>query len=479
MSIRVVVCGIVLWVSVLSGSSCDRRQTTQQIDEARASPALPTDPKVAVQAEQGDRVTDVDASSRHVTSDTSARIRPEQLTYCGAFRLPGPSGGSNWEYSAYAMTYDPDGDPEGPDDGFPGSLFALGHDHHQQVSEISIPEPVISAEGRIEDLPVAATLQPFADVRGGLVGELEIPRAGLAYLPSADAAAQGRLHFCWGQHLQFENVASHGSCDVTLDNPQTQGLWKLADYTNYVSNDYLFEIPTSWSDEHLPGYRLTTGRFRDGHWSGFGPALLAYIPPDPAAPPPNDAVIDDVKVLLMYGRPQPGVPELEVDDQHRMEAFSEADEWSGGSWLTLGEQHAVVLVGTKGVGDTWYGFSNGVVYPVSGESDAPVPEVPPFPHDARGWWSTDISAQLLFFDPDELAAVAKGDQESWTPQPYAMLTIDEYLFDGGHDHMRYKRYLLGACCFDRSRGTLYVAERQVEQDEDRSLIHVFRLTAGT
>ena len=98
-------------------------------------------------------------------------------------------------------------------------------------------------------------------------------------------------------------------------------------------------------------------------------------------------------------------------------------------------------------------------------------------HDARGWWSQGIEARLIFFDAGELAAVAQGKQESWTPQPYASLRIDRYLFEPGYDHPRQKRYSVGACCLDRERGVLYVAERCVQQDEERSVIHAFRIGA--
>ena len=79
-------------------------------------------------------------------------IQPENLRYQGAFRLPEGSGGSNWEYSDYAMTYCPEGDLDGPDDGYPGSIFALGHDHQQMASEIGIPVPLISAKKNPDDL---------------------------------------------------------------------------------------------------------------------------------------------------------------------------------------------------------------------------------------------------------------------------------------------------------------------------------------
>ena len=53
----------------------------------------------------------------------SGLIQPDDLEYVGFFRLPEPSGGSDWDYSGHGLTYFPDGDPEGASDGFPGSLF--------------------------------------------------------------------------------------------------------------------------------------------------------------------------------------------------------------------------------------------------------------------------------------------------------------------------------------------------------------------
>lgn len=76
---------------------------------------------------------------------SATRIQPGDLRYVGAFRLPDCSQKeASWEYSGEALTYCPVGDPDGPDDGFPGSLYGVGHDWKQYVSEISIPVPIIS-----------------------------------------------------------------------------------------------------------------------------------------------------------------------------------------------------------------------------------------------------------------------------------------------------------------------------------------------
>jgi hypothetical protein len=431
--------------------------------------------------EQAEQVQGVDPEALSISAADeiipSERVEhllyPEDLLYQGAIRLPGESGGSNWEYSGYAMTYFPEGDPQGPSDGYSGSLFALGHDHHQQISEISIPPPLISDAKDPNSLNVATTLQPFQDITQGMFGELEIPRAGLTYLPPQGEQSTGKLYFCWGQHFQFEQAPSHGWSTLDLDQPQSAGPWYVGSYPNYVMNDYLFEIPLEWSNNNTLGMRLATGRFRDGTWSGLGPALFAMGPWLEGNPPPGQTQLEQFIPLLLYGEPVPGSPEIAVREEHRMQTYKPADEWSGGAWLTMGGRSAVIFVGTKATGTNWYGFSNGVRYPTSGDPDDPIPEVPPWPYDDRGWWSEGVSAQILFFDPEELASVAGGELATWGPQPYASMAIDDVLFDPGMQVERYKRYLLGAAAFDRERGLLYIMERNA--DEERSLIHVYEI----
>lgn len=401
-------------------------------------------------------------------------VMPGSLHYEGAFRFPEPAGESTWEYSGYAMTYRPDGDPNGGGDGYPGSLYVVGHDHHQLVAEIGIPAPQRSSSRRVEELPAATTLQPFHDVRGGMFGELEIPRAGLAYLPAQTGQDSAKLHFAWGQHFEDDRRPTHGWCELDLSRPAPAGPWRLDGFTNYITNDYLFEIPEAWATANAPGLRLATGRFRDGEWGGLGPALLAYGPWLDGAPPEPNATLEHVRPLLLYGESLAGEVEIARTPERRMRNYSPADEWTGGAWLTNGEQSAVVLVGTKAIGRAWYGFSNGVEYPLSGDPNEPVPDVPPWPHDARGWWSSEIEAQLLFFDPDELARVARGEAPAWSPQPYASRTLDADLLNPGFDYPRQKRYLVGDMAYDRERARLFIVERQADATEV-SVVHVYSL----
>jgi hypothetical protein len=150
----------------------------------------------------------------------------------------------------------------------------------------------------------------------------------------------------------------------------------------------------------------------------------------------------------------------------RMHHYKEADEWTGGAWLTSGSSSAVIFVGTKGVGNSWYGLPDGTVWPDS----------PPYPDDPlglRGWWTDAFKAQILFYDPLDLAEVAHGISPTYRPQPYDTLDIDSYLF--AVDSTQQKDHV-GAVAYDHNLGNLYLFERRA--DDDKCLVHVWNIDCG-
>ena len=405
----------------------------------------------------------------HVIAKTDADLlQPADFTYLGAFRLPmEPGGTSNWDYSGQALAFYPDGDPGGGADGYPGSLFGAGHDHQLHVSEFSIPAPVNSRN--IEDLPTAITLQPFADITGGMITEeMDLPRFGLEYLP-----ADGRLHFLIGQWYQ-DFDPSHGWASLDLENPNPAGPWTIPDYTNYVTSEYLFALPGDWAAANTDGRTLATGRFREGVWAGGGPALFAIAPWEAGNPPGVGAALD-VTPILLYGTQNPGAIDIVSDENQWMTGYLEADHWSDGAWLNAGEKSAVAFIGTKAMISSWYGFADGTVWDYECAYTEPptCPDVPEWPYDNRGYWAEAYQAELLFFDPDDLAAVANGTSETWSPQPYAVLSLNETFFDANINLGEYKIDLAGAMAFDAENGLLYLIERLA--DEYRSVIHVWRV----
>ncbi|MBU0590912.1 hypothetical protein KKF81_06010 [Candidatus Micrarchaeota archaeon] len=398
-------------------------------------------------------------------------IEPADLVYLGAFKLPGPSGGSDWTWSGRAATFYPGGDSSGVEDGFPGSIYAVGNDQDQMISEVNIPIPVISRN--IDDLNTATTLQPFSDVRQNSFPEItDFAYPAMEYLPAQDGQISGKLYLAWGFHLfESTNVNTHSWCELDLSDPRTPSAWSIEGYTPFLTADYLFEIPTDWAAENTPNMRLATGRFREGVWSGRGPALFAYGPWIEGNPPAAGSEVPVIP-LLLYGVQEPGALEITSYDYTEMENYCAADQWTGGAWLTKDDKSAVVFVGTHGVGDCWYGFSDGTVWPY----DGPYPETPAWPHDQRGFWADSIESQIIFYDPADLAAVASGSMENWEPQPYATLNLDQYLYNPGHyyESSDSKRELVRAVAFDRENGLLYVFEFRAD-DEGNSIVHVLRV----
>jgi hypothetical protein len=419
-----------------------------------------------------------DTNSPNIVSEAAIdRIMPDDLEYLGAFRLPDTSGTSNWEYSGQGLTCYPSGDPSGPNDGFPGSLFGFGHDQQMLVSEISVPVPVISKN--LEDLNTAETLQPFADITGGNlnIGEQQLPVADLEYLPSQTGNEKGKLHFAFGQHFQsFE--PSHGWSNLDLSDPQTAGLWLFDSYTNYVVGDILFAVPDDWAQSNVSGQRMASSRFREGVWGGFGPTLFTYDPGDEKTPLPTGSSIKNITPLLLYGVQELGLTDIVTDESHRMKAYKLADHWTGGAWLTGGGKSAVVFIGTKAIGNSWYGFANGVLwdYACADQTPPTCPEVPDFPYENRGYWAEDYEAQIIFYDPADLAQVAAGGMQTWDPQPYATLALDPNLFNPEINLAESKRDLVMSAAFDRQHNLLFIVERLA--DGYKSVIHVWKVKTG-
>ena len=387
------------------------------------------------------------------------RIQPEDLVYLGAFRLPDGPEDIGWAYSGQALTYYPEGDPEGQDV-FSGSLFGTGHRWNTYVSEISIPVPVISLNKNLDELNMAVTLQSFQNIRPAYFDTvyLEQTRAGLAYLSPQGSQITGKLYYCFAAHAgQMDAKPVHGWCEQNLSDSRQAGPWYMEDYRNYLTADYIFDIPESWAGLYTPGMRLATGRFRDGGQVSKGPTIFAYGPWNEGNPPEQGSTIACTP-LLVYG-------DVDTENSPALHNYHHSDAWDGSVWLTAGDKSAVIFTGTKGRGQCWYGLIDGTVWE------------PPYPNDkpdslleTRGWWSEMLTGQMIFFDTDDLAAVARGEMALWEPQPYDSLDLDPYLY---HIQSERQKMHVQACAFDREHGYLYVMEPEV--DDYKSLIHVWQV----
>lgn len=434
-------------------------------------------------------------------AEAQPRLERDAFHYIGAFRLPDAGERpKTFAWGGDAMTFRPaEGRRAEPGD-LPGSLYVMGHDRMawgelpdgNQVAEIAIPDPLIA--GRLADLPVARFLQPFADVAAGRFPGLdELPQAGMAYLDAPESGP--RVHLTWGQHIQPEQEQpTHAFVSPDLSRPDFQGSWFIGERTMYSVNGYMFPIPADWAAAHTGDRRLATGRYKDGGWSGMGPSLFAYSPWIAGDPAPPGTRLDEV-VLLQYATSR------ETDRIERaMDGYQHPDEWEGGAWIETADGRAAVLfAGTKSVGTKyWYGFVNPAGPEetcVAGEfvgdftvcrmaDGTPCPEsdlTECAGHNGyRGWWTTRWEAQLILYDPADLAAVAAGETEPWTPQPYAVIPIDDHLFlnPAGIEEETLgtgpqRRYRIGPATYDPDGQRLFVLE--LFADDAKPVVHVWRI----
>lgn len=365
--------------------------------------------------------------------DTSKYLMPSDLEYLGAFRMPTDRAGSTngFTYVIGAMTFSPHGDTAA--DGFPGALVIAGHtSENGPVAKISIPAPVQSRN--LAELPRAAVLHPF--VRFGTfppqqqramaleeVGETTYVAMTDAYLPSTDSLRT----FSWGPR----SLSSYGPMR-----------WVGGDRV-HCFGDYLFALPKWWSDKYAPGRFLGMGRHRWGDLCGQGPAVFAMNPHQD----PQDSLQPLSTVpLLRY------LPRVNNQPTGPMVSYSHGgDYYPGAAFLESGRKSALVFSGHKGLGTGWYGTRCGV----QGF------------HDTLGY-----RAYFVFYNPDDLGRVAKGELAGHLPQPYAGRDLNDRMIPSNTTECT--DYYMHALAYDRARNVLYGVQKYPGENQ---VIHAWKVKA--
>ena len=100
----------------------------------------------------------------------------------------------------------------------------------------------------------------------------------------------------------------------------------------------------------------------------------------------------------------------------------------------------------------------------------------------RGWWSNSFQGQLILYDPEDLALVAGGSMNSWEPQPYAVISVEDYLYHNPAGNDPYTvgsgvqwRFRIGPAAYDRQNQYLYVIEYLA--DEAKPVVHVWKVSS--
>jgi hypothetical protein len=396
---------------------------------------------------------------RHPARLHDQMITPGNFEYVGAFRPPHVEfDGVTFGYGGWGIAYRPDGDPDGADDGFPGSLFLVGHPQHQLVAELSIPVPFVSRLKLADELPVGHVLQPFFDVTGGVQKAMSGDSSEPFQIGGLLVTGH-KLH--WTLH-KFYNVQgidypSHGTAELGQIPTKAAGPWHLGpadtgipEWHSYKHAGYILEIPQSEADQWFGGRNLISGlQISTGlQYSSQGPAMFAYRLPNENLPPGSTL---DAVPLCWYSEEQP------------LPGHHPADRWTGSAWLTLGKKQAVIVVGRISHGEVHYGE--------------------PRPGDCspyKGYHGPPYDVEVAFYSPASLIHVAHGSTPALGLAPWLRWTNT---FDGGS----ISQYLFRTCgqdvgglAYDRDHNLLYLTQIDAALTSDNKfetlpIIHVFRI----
>ena len=399
-------------------------------------------------------------TQRHSASLHPEMITPGNFEYLGAFLPPrGESKETTFSYGGWGIAYRDDGDPDGLEDGFPGSLYLVGHQQQQMIAEISIPAPVNSKYKNADDLPVSEFLQPFGDISHGLLkkmtnGSSEHFRLGGLHVTN------GKMHWTMFKYYNVENIdyLSHCRSDLNLRSPAVEGPWHLGpvnsgnpEWNSYKHAGYIFEIPPAESTRWFGGRNLISGlQISTGlQASSQGPAMFAY------SLPPSETPI---------GTSLSAVPLAWYSQELPMASHHPADRWTGGAWLTLGNKQAVVIAGRKSLGAFYYGEAR--------------------PEDCtpdKGYHGPPYELELIFYSPASLIRTANGAMRPLGLAPW--MRWDHKSEGGGPNQYMFNTcgQQVGGIAYDRQRNLLYLVQIDAGKTRDNEfeslpVIHVFRIT---
>ena len=378
-----------------------------------------------------------------ITDPTNLRrLAFEDLSYEGAFRLPSAeSNGDSFSFSGGPLAFNPDGP----------SLFVGARS--RRVAEVSIPQPVNSAE--IGALPMAAYVQPFADPSDGRLTDIAPSGISLSGLLVHNRQLLGAgLIYYDANNIQ---TLSHFARPLRLGEPSVKKLvrvWQNGK-SGFVAG-YMAAVPPEWQSS-LGGPAIT------GQCciaiitrSSWGPAAFAFDPAEVSAGRNANA-----EPLLYYPLDHPTLGPWEGSNPTYGGTMQ-----LGGVALIAGTRTAL-FIGRNGMGPFCYGNGTGdqalaASRPTGNERYCYDPT-----NTDKGQHAYPYRYQMWAYDLSELAEVRAGRRDPWSVKPYGVWPFDLPTAEPG--------VRIGGVAYDPARQRIYVAQLLADRDgfAHRPLIHVY------
>ena len=373
---------------------------------------------------------------------TLARLAATDLAYEGAFRLPDIF---DWGARGLGHVRGSQGDV----------LLVLGRDQHPaEFGPVAIPRPV--ATRNVSQLPVAQVLGSVRSFDGPLLESISTETAfggGIEYVPRRGSQTTDKLY---GSIDNWYGVSDESYPTIwfsEVDGSNPKGVFHVgpmsAPFHGNMAGDYLFAVPSWYADRFLGGRTLVTGKTRGAFHGSQGPSLFAFRAWESDAP----SGFLDALPIIWYRIQYPACAGPNVGDKARCDfpGFTMCDKWEGASFVGTPTRQAVLLVGTKGLGNNGYG------------------EPPPGScGESKGYHCDPYEREVIFYDVQELGAAAQGARPAWSVQPYLVWRPQEFFLQGRSCGQ------VGGMAYDVVSQRLFVVEKGIG-DNNGAVIHVWRV----
>ena len=369
-------------------------------------------------------------TAQGLTSSLAAqRLNPSHFTYLGAFALPQVVQNGEYinRYGQRGMYFDANGDPGGGGDGYPGSLWVNTHDYNRDYVEISIPVPVNSTS--YNSLSSAGLLTNSLTLDMGTCSQEKPYLTGFTITDN----------FVWTSCSRWYNVGNNNHDNLYRWNLDFSSPVQLhagpSSGPEYVhpnlTGSWVESVPADWAASNTGGRTLITGHSRNSHGGTLGPTIFALDEFDPEG---------SATTVLRY-RQEPEFPSPSDCNTNQCDFpnYSACDRWWDAEWIDAAADDALIMVGKNCYGGSHY---------VTGQ----------------GWTCDPCYPEVIFYDPDDLAASATGLVDPWIPIPYETWRPNEAWQTNGH---------FGGAAYDADNGILYLVEKNAEGGN--SIVHVYSL----
>jgi len=374
-------------------------------------------------------------------------LQKSDLQYQGAFRLPaGTFGGSSFAYGGSVLAHNPANN----------SLYIVGHDHQQQVAEISIPTIVNDSTNR-GALKTATVLQPFTEATEGKMGKIS---PGGTFKVGGLMVDQGKLYESVYAYYDAtgSQADSHFVSGTNLSAAgDVRGPFRVGNAGAGFVSGWMIRIPQAYHASF--GAPAITGNccLSIITRTSWGPAAFAFNPADLGVKNPVPTA-----PLLYYNSANPTLGNCNSSGT----PFNGSTEIHGAVFPE--GTKTILFIGRHGTGTFCYGEGTGNRNLVG----LPTPPGSVYCYDptssGKGVHAYPYAYQAWAYSAYDLLAVKNGRRNPWNVKPYAIWTLDlPFPHPSG---------VLGGVAYDPATKRIYVSAWN--SDSERPLIHVLGLSGS-